>query len=1028
MLSPDDQARLTGHASWKHLLLVMAFPGFLPDWSNLQVLHRNTLPPRAHFYSYPSEQAALSFDRDQGNFHSLNGTWKFHYDPSPFDAPAWELANFTSWDDIQVPGMWQTQGYGHPHYTNYDYPFPVTPPNVSYMNPTGSYWREFDVPEDWLGQQIRLRYEGVDSAFHVWINGEEVGYSQGSRNPSEFDITPYLLSAGEKNTIATRVYQWSDGSYLEDQDQWWLSGIFRDVYLVPFPESAVVDLQVSPEVESSLNNATLRVNVTTQGDAGPLQIKLLDPSGNVIHQWQGASTMQYAHPIQSAQLQLWSAESPSLYTLLISFAGQTISQRVGFRRIELKDSNFLVNGKAVILYGVNRHEHHHLSGRAVPYQAMRTDLIQMKRSNINAIRTSHQPPHPAFFDLADELGFYVISEADLECHGFGAIPNYSAEKWTSDNPDWQEAYLDRAIQLVYRLRNHASIIIWSLGNECFYGQNHAAMSKWIKEFDPTRILHYEADYYAAVVDVYSSMYTWPDEILRRLQAMPDKPHILCEFAHSMGNGPGGLEEYIDLFRTQAHLQGGLVWEFSNHGLLKKEGDLEYYAYGGDFGDEPNNADFIMDGLVLSDHTPMPSLLEYAKVIQPVSVKLTEDLSHITIINHYDFNDLGGLDASWHLVQDGTVTDAKPLDLPDILAGKNSTLSLPLDRSSLTTEAWLVVEFRLKRDTLWAEQGHIIAWDQLHIPSQQEQLLKETTAPDGQVPLVPQSPTHVAHLGTKLLIESGDSAFGFDLLQGNVTWEASGIDVFEQGPELAFYRALTQNDVGGSGDNNEWSRARVGELHTQVRDVTWQDEDGIVRVNYKVRVAPKVIEWAVEADLTYTIDPNRFGLTLRASGAFVGKNAPSVIPRIGVLAVLPVAFDEVSWFGRGPGENYKDSKQASRMGQYSSSVDDLFTYYDYPQENGNREDVRWLQVGAPDKNTTVQVQMRDTPFSFTARRYMPHDLNNAQHPHELKPLNMTILHLDYNNNGLGSASVGPPPFDKYRCYAEPFDFTLDFTKL
>jgi beta-galactosidase len=398
------------------------------------------------------------------------------------------------------------------------------------MNPTGSYWREFDVPEDWAGQQIRLRYEGVDSAFHVWINGEEVGYSQGSRNPSEFDITPYLLSSGEKNTIATRVYQWSDGSYLEDQDQWWLSGIFRDVYLVPFPESAIVDLQVNPEVDSSLTNATLRVNVTTQGDAGPLQIKLLDPSGNAIHQWQDASTVQYAHPIQSAQLQLWSAETPTLYTLLITFGGQTISQRVGFRRIELKDSNFLVNGKAVILYGVNRHEHHHLSGRAVPYQAMRTDLIQMKRSNINAIRTSHQPPHPAFFDLADELGFYVISEADLECHGFGAIPNYSAEQWTSDNPDWQEAYLDRAIQLVYRLRNHASIIIWSLGNECFYGQNHAAMSKWIKEFEPTRILHYEADYYAAVVDVYSSMYTWPDEILRRLQTMTDKPHILCEFA------------------------------------------------------------------------------------------------------------------------------------------------------------------------------------------------------------------------------------------------------------------------------------------------------------------------------------------------------------------------------------------------------------------------------------------------------------------------------------------------------------------
>lgn len=507
------------------------FPGLLPDWSNLEVLHRNTLPARAHFYQYATEEAALTFDREQGEFHSLNGTWKFHYDASPLDAPSWEGVDTSSWDDIEVPGMWQTQGYGHPHYTNINFPFPVTPPNVSYVNPTGSYWREFEVPADWEGQQIRLRYEGVDSAFHVWVNGEEVGYSQGSRNPSEFDITDYLSSSSSNatNTLATRVYQWSDGTYIEDQDQWWLSGIFRDVYLVPFPDSAVVDYDVKPLVDEALETGTLQVNVTIRGDDGPMAVKLLSPSGDELDAWEGKSSDRYSKEVKGDDLRLWSAETPDLYTVLITFNNRTISQKAGFRRIEQSGSNFLVNGEAVTLYGVNRHEHHPLSGRTVPYDFMRKDLVLMKQSNINAIRTSHYPPHPSFFDVADELGFYVIAEADLECHGFGSVPGEAAS-WTSDNPDWQEAYVDRAEQLVQRLRNHASIIIWSLGNECFYGQNHVAMHDYIKSKDDSRRVHYEPDSNAATADMYSRMYSSPDDIRKHISEHTDKPLILCEYA------------------------------------------------------------------------------------------------------------------------------------------------------------------------------------------------------------------------------------------------------------------------------------------------------------------------------------------------------------------------------------------------------------------------------------------------------------------------------------------------------------------
>ncbi|GKT84138.1 beta-galactosidase/beta-glucuronidase [Colletotrichum tofieldiae] len=508
------------------------FPTSVPDWTNLNVLHRNTLPPRAHFYSYASEEAALSFNREQSEFLSLNGTWKFHYDQSPFEAPLWEAANVTSWDDIEVPGMWQRQGYGIPHYTNIDYPFPVTPPNVSYINPTGSYWREFEVPEDWNeDHQIRLRFEGVDSAFHVWVNGEEVRYSQGSRNAHEFDITDYL-TPGEANSLAARVYQWSDGSYIEDQDQWWMSGIFRDVYLVPFPRSSVIDYFVNTEIDDSFESATLKLNATIQGQQGTMAVKLLSPNGVTLDDWSGPSSEIYEHKLEGEEFHLWSAETPTLYTILITFNSRTISQRVGLRRVEMSGSNFLVNGKAITIYGVNRHEHHHISGRTVPYENMRADLITMKRSNINAIRTAHQPPHPDFFDVADEIGFYVISEADLECHGFDTIEETkeAMAEWTSQNPDWEDAYVDRAHAVVERFKNHASVIIWSLGNECFYGKNLDAMAKWIKQRDPSRITHYEPDREAKSVDIYSQMYPTPESILKFLGNHTDKPFILCEYA------------------------------------------------------------------------------------------------------------------------------------------------------------------------------------------------------------------------------------------------------------------------------------------------------------------------------------------------------------------------------------------------------------------------------------------------------------------------------------------------------------------
>ncbi|PSN68879.1 hypothetical protein BS50DRAFT_490864 [Corynespora cassiicola Philippines] len=1007
----------------------VAFPGVLPTWSNLGVLHNNTLPARAHFYSYSSETAALSFDRYQSDYHSLNGTWKFHYDPSPYEAPAWETANTSTWDDIEVPGMWQRQGYGYPHYTNIHYPFPVNPPNVSYINPTGSYWREFEVPGDWDGHQIRLRYEGVDSSFHVWVNGEEVGYSQGSRNPSEFDITDYLRP-NQTNQLATRVYQWSDASYIEDQDQWWLSGIFRDVYLIPFPTAAIVDFEIVPEVADDFKSGSFRTNVTTQGNSSePLNVKLLSPEGETLEEWSGQASETPVFEVGGEEFHLWSAETPTLYTVVISFAGKFISQKVGFRRIESIGSNFYVNGAPIIIYGVNRHEHHHLHGRTVPYENMRADLITMKRHNINTIRTAHQPPHPDFFDVADELGFYVIAEADLECHGFGTITetDEQAAEWLSNNPDWHDAYIDRAVQLVERFKNHASVIFWSLGNECFYGQNQAAMYHYMKERDPTRLVHYEADRNATTADVYSVMYPTLEEMDWHFGNHTDKPLVLCEFAHAMGNGPGGLIDYIARFRGEPLSQGGLVWEWSNHGLLKKEGDLEYYAYGGDFGDEPNDADFIMDGLMLSDHSPMPSIFEYKKVIQPVEIKWADNgTDEFQVKNWHGFIDLSSFDVFWHLVQDGNTTEPVPLDLPNVPANETITVSVPFDSTSLSGEAWFIVEFQLGNDTAWAPKGHVIAWDQLHIEGSSGPG-NGSTVESRSFSLIPrQSAFNVSQpSATHIQVNNGDSTFDFDLLRGNVTWNTNGVDVFKRGPELYLYRAMTQNDNGGEGDAQYWEEARVHMLHPQIRDVTIDTSDDAVTVHYSVRVAPKVMEWGAEADIVYTIRDGA-SLEVHTRGDFVGNNTPEVIPRIGLLTWLPQEFDEVTWFGRGPHENYPDSKESARFGEYQKTVDELFTYYDYPQENGNRGGLRWLQMRNVDANVTLEARMDGEPFSFTARRYMPEDLDAAEHPHDLKKLNITALNLDYNNNGLGSATVRVRPFEWYWCRTEPFDFTFQLS--
>lgn len=609
--------------------------------------------------------AARTHDVSKSKSQLLSGTWKFFHTGSPLLGPRDFFCkgfDTSDWDDIQVPGMWQLQNFGKgPQYTNVPYPFPFHPPDIPVDgNECGRYVRSFSVGPEADGHQIRLRFEGVDAAFTVWVNGVDVGYSQGSRNPSELDITDLVMTTGETNTLAVQVYQRCDGSYIEDQDQWWLSGIFRDVYLLYFPPSHFQDIGIRTEIAKDGEPALLHVDYKLSEPGLQVMFALYDaPEGgkalatveDVSQTSSASSTIVVSEPVYP-----WTAETPTLYYLVLHIvgSGDCVCLRVGFREVTLIDGILNVNKSPVKILGVNRHEHHPQLGRAVPYEFLKRDLLLMKRHNINAIRTCHQINDPRLYDLADELGLYIMDEADLECHGCQmAVEGTDPAAPLSANPDWEDAYLDRAVQMVQRDRNHASVICWSLGNESFYGRNHKVMYRWIKSVDTTRPVHYEGDQGAETADMYSRMY-FPVESMIAFAKEENwtKPYIMCEYAHAMGNGPGGIKEYVEAFHKYPRLIGGFVWEWANHGLetRNKEG-AKYMGYGGDFGDEPNDGCFVMDGLIDSNHNPTPGLLEYKKAIEPVKTLQIEGKS-VRIVNRYDFLTLNHLNCAYSITHDG----------------------------------------------------------------------------------------------------------------------------------------------------------------------------------------------------------------------------------------------------------------------------------------------------------------------------------------------------------------------------------------
>jgi beta-galactosidase len=934
---------------------------------------------------------------------SLNGAWRFRLSPSADIEPdlGREDLDDSRWDLLTVPSHWQLHGYGSPAYTNVRYPFPVDPPHVPDENPTGDYRRSFMLPKGWEGMRILLRFDGIDSCARVWLNGSEVGITSGSRLPTEFDVTD-LIRTDASNTLAVRVHQWSSGSYLEDQDMWWLSGIFRDVTLLGRPQGSVSDYFVHADYDASLARGTLRVDADVPARVVVPELGIDVAAGETV-------TVPGVEP--------WSAEVPRLYLGELRTEAERVTLPIGFRRVAVVDGLLTVNGRRVLFRGVNRHEFHPDSGRALDDAVMVQDVRLMKQHNINAVRTSHYPPHPRFIELCDEYGLWVIDECDLETHGF-----FERDKPLPGNgnpvtdPRWEASLVDRMRRTVERDKNHPSVIIWSLGNECGPGVNLGAMARWARGRDSSRVLHYERDRSCRDVDIYSRMYVTHeevDQIGRGVEAPLDDPaldarrrhmpFILCEYAHAMGNGPGGLSEYQALFEKYPRCQGGFVWEWIDHGLRKTGSDgVEFYAYGGDFGEPLHDGNFVADGLMFPDRTPSPGLLEYKKVIEPVRIE-AEGNNRIRVTNLFDFRDLDHLTFKWQLEEEGRPVARGILEVPHVEAGASASVPFPAGLPSVTREAWLTIRATLADEQPWAPAGHEIANAQIAIagPAAPERAKNEGT-PIGTVRVNGR-------------VRLGDAIF--DGATGRLI-EFGGISI--EGPRLDVWRAPIDNDRGFAGDPVEptWRRIGLDRMQHRVDQVRVTDHEVVV----VTRVAPAATTLALLTDYRWSVTAGELRLVVSVTPK---GDWTSVLPRLGLRISMPSSFGRVEWFGLGPGEAYADTRRAALVGRYSSTVEDLQTPYVFPQENGNRADVRWATLT---NSEGVGLRITGHPvFDLTVRGWTTEDLDAARHTSDLRPRDRIWVNLDLAQNGIGTASCGPGVLPQYRLEPAPVTFEIGFSK-
>lgn len=1004
-------------------------------WENQNLLHVNREPARAYYIPYEDYASAVLRKRLHSPFYrTLNGSWKFRYHASlkhVVDNFYAEDSDVTGWDDLLVPSCWQTNGYDQMHYTNTNYPIPCDPPFVPDDNPAGLYVRDFKVSENWREKENYIVFEGVNSCFYLWINGAFVGYSQGSRNASEFNITPYLRTGD--NRIALMVLKWCDGTYMEDQDMWRYSGIFRDVYLLARDRAHVRDVFIRQEITDDFRLGRLLCEVETTGSR-EVAIEIRAAEGCML---QAASAMIDGRGTIALEIEepvLWNAEQPYLYSVSVKAGEEVLAFRTGFRQIRIVDGVFLINGRAVKLKGVNRHESHPELGAVIPLGHMIKDLNLMKQHNINTIRTAHYPNDPRFLELCDEYGFYVIDEADLEAHGMS-----SAEKWAegainrlSDNPDWEAAFVERAERMVERDKNFPCVIIWSLGNEAGYGVNHIAMGRWTRTRDNSRPVHYEgaaARYKGSAnvdyLDMESHMYeTVPFIEEYAKDDSKTKPLFLCEYCHSMGNSPGDLQDYWKVIYQYPKLMGGCVWEWCDHGVkAETEDGRTYFAYGGDFGDMPNDGNFCIDGLVSPDRVPHTGLLELKQVIAPVRIEAEELASgKMRLTNLYDFLDLSHLALYWKVEKDGIVQQqGHVLHLEAKPHGSQQMLILPYWLPQEQGRYFLTLSFRQKLETRWSEPGYEIAFQQFELPVGKTQT-------DLQVQAQPQRSSCHDHklcaisAGQLLVMEGFDFRHTFDLDGGTlIGLSRHGVNMLAAPAKWNIWRAPIDNDQPMKA---RWIAEGYDRAAMKVYRCKWkQQPDGAVTISVDYSLGGYIRYPLMHGTTTWRFDNNgrvslRTELKMREDLPF--------LPRFGLQLTMTAGTDEVEYFGYGPHESYVDKRLSARMSKYGMSVDDMFENYIHPQENGSRYGTEW---GIVSNRQGMGLRFNaPSPFSLQASYYTPEDLAAAKHDHELRPRKETIVNLDYKMSGIGSNSCGPELHEDYRLQEQEFSFELDITPI
>lgn len=942
---------------------------------------------------------------------SLNGPWRFRLSPTASGPEDFAADGFDDhgWDSIPVPSHWVLEGdgaYGRPIYTNIQFPFPIDPPYVPDDNPTGDYRRHFDLPADWSdAERVLLRFDGVESLFRVWVNGVEVGSASGSRLAHEFDVTTAVREGD--NTVAVRVHQWSAASYVEDQDQWWLPGIFRDVTLLARPVGGIEDVWLRTGFDGG--HGRIEAEITADASAFPVTLRI--PELDIEHVWTASGAIA---PLDVPDARPWSAEGPRLYDATVSTAAETITLRVGFRTVEIRGDLFLVNGRRVVFHGVNRHEAHPERGRVFDETHAREDLARMKRFNVNAIRTSHYPPHPRLLDLADELGFWVVLECDLETHGFDQVG------WAgnpSDDPAWREVYLDRIRRTVERDKNHPGIVIWSLGNEAGTGGNLAAMSAWVHARDAGRPVHYEGDYTGEYTDIYSRMYASVPETEQigadgarspLLNCTPAqsarqraKPFLLCEYAHAMGNGPGAFDQYEALVRQYPRLHGGFVWEWRDHGLLATASDgTPYYAYGGDFGEVVHDGNFVMDGMLLSNDVPSPSLFEFAAVTRPVDLVFDGEKMAVTNLRHTA--DTTDLRFRWRVEHDGVHVASGDLDVPVLAPGESGWAPLPPVTPAPDGETWLTVDVALAAPTPWAPAGHVLATAQLD-RTERRPVSPVRQQGDWQ-PCDGNRSLGIAEFTGGSLVRLGDRP---------VT-----------GPHLELFRAPTDNDespsdgVEGSDDSiagtshaDLWRRDGLDRL--TARRIRVERTGDALRTLDKVSAANSAA-W-VMMESTWSIEGDELELRVEIEPSHGWR---TVWPRIGIRFGLPdvaAPVDGAQWFGLGPLESYPDSLRAARTGHFTSTIRDLSVDYARPQETGHRSELRRLTLTSGAAEVLRIRTLADTRGrrpGFTLSRHTPQQIARAEHPFELTGSTTSHLIVDAAQHGLGSRACGPDVWPEF----------------